>query len=381
MYIEIGDKDCKKCELHETRNKLVLNKVNPNCEIAFVNTSGGLDENKEGKNLLNAIKKANVNPDDCSFLSCTLCFLSGDKLKRKNWQICYDNFAESMHQMPKLKLVVLLGVDVYKMISGKASGTMKDLFCQPFKLEEWNNIEFFPTYSPGSICYKPTPTAIDNFYSGIRRAIERLVIQKKLTKKFNSVIIREDADLRNILPYIEKARKFAVDTEFTSLQIWRSELICASFSWENNTAVGIPWKKYNKEKDCMEYYWNVLQQSEIRQAIPAIFLSGKSITTQNGKVESLIMRKEFGIKVDYKFDIMHKVYLDNSNLPANLKAITARMLPENIGWKEDFWGDVTDKELKDETWYKKKDLWETIELCNKDAANTFELTNILAKEF
>lgn len=385
LWYRVGDRTCTRCELVKNRAErpVVPNLVNPRAEIALLGLSPAKDEIKKdlpfigdaGKKIRDALGRANVSVQDVSFLNSALCWPPNNKLNKAITTACSVHFDESLKLMPNLKVVLLLGGEACKAVSGVQKTVMKDLYLRPFKLEKYGEILFIPNYHPASILYNPTPPQIALFYEGIKQSIEIYKSLKELTKPVRSVIIKDEELLKSSLDFLGRQPFLAYDSEFTSLQFKLAELLTLHFSSEENTALGFPYMWWNGE--AIVPYWPSDTMSYIDNWAKFIFTNpNTSICGQNIKIDSLVARR-FGLEkgiTNIVFDTQAASFVLDSNLPMSLEDLIAREIPERAGRKARFWGDVDKK-----NWYKYFTLDQILEYGNDDAMDTFKIANILAK--
>jgi hypothetical protein len=290
---------------------------------------------------------------------------------------CKVNFKDSIKEMPNLKMIVLLGNDSYKAVTGQSTVKMKSVYLQPFKLEEYGEIYFVPIPHPASLLYNPTPEANAKFYDGVKSCFELLKAYKKVTKQRRFIYILDSEKLVRALDILKKHKFLSIDTETTGLKFYSSEMLCFAISFEDSTAIAFPWKW---GVDSLDYFWNEKDRELIIQTFSEFFFDpNKGFTAHNSKFDSLIFREEFGYPIEnIRFDTMNAAFLLDSNKPSDLDSVVLRELPENVGYKKSFWIDVSESEKEAGTWWKKKKLDDVLEYCCEDASNTFTLSKILA---
>lgn len=383
MIKRVGNKECTLCPLSEKRTQVVQNIVNTDAEIAFIGMMPGTNEDLEGspfvgragKTLKSAIKKASYNPESCSFLNCCLCIHPDNVLTRENYRLCKYNLTESISNMPNLKLLVGLGNDVYKCVMDIGTVTMKNVYLKTFPHKEFS-MDFVPIPHPASTLYNPTAKVIAYFEDGVSGAINLLRANKKIEKVKKFISILTSDKLEKALSILDKQSILSVDTETTSLKPHLAEMICISFSFEDRTAISFPWK-WGKEK--LEFYWNEEERGLIESYFRKFFLShNKAFISHNNKYDSQIIHKEFGFPIEnIRCDTMLLSHLLDSNQPAGLEAVVIREMPENtLGYKSDFWSNITEAEKERGDWWKKKTLEEILDYCAEDTSNTFEVAKI-----
>jgi len=360
---------CTSCLLNKEKKGFTPNKINEDCEVAFLGTNGltafSQQDLFQGSEAIRLFEKAIykvADPKDCSFLNLNLCITD----KPDNWEPCRKHLIQSLKMMPRLKIIALVGADAYKLVTGKKV-TFKDVFAKPFKHPDFP-VELFPIYHPASAGHNPDMEPL--IYNGIRQVFDYVSVKKKLIKPFKSVVVTKPEILHKILPYLIKQPILATDTEFTDLKIWLKEMLCISFSWEVRTGIGIPYKRWDAIQNKIVPFWQPPEMNLIKESIPKIF-DGKQVVTHNGGAEWSTLKKEFKYDLVWTYDTMYRAHEIDCNYSKNLDSLVSRYIPENAGYKKDFWGD----EIED-GWYKDKPIEQVVDYCNMDAANTFELAKI-----
>jgi len=383
MILRVGNDNCLFCSLYQDRTQVVKNVVNTEAEICFHGLGPGESEDKEGVPFIGragGILKGSINKhydiSKVSFTNSVLCLPPDNKINKTMTSACLYNFQESIKQMPNLKIVVLLGTDAYKAVTGNAI-PMKKVYLQMFQLPEYGEIYFLPCYHPASILYNPTPEAIDLFHNGIKTAFTILKARKVISKPQKYVNILNKEQLDKALQLIYNQPQISIDTETTGLQFSFAEMICLAVCFEERTAIAIPWK-WGVEK--LDYYWPEAEREKIRKTFVNYFNDeSKGVCAHNSKFDSLIFFKEFGSQINnIRFDTMTASFILDSNSPNDLESCTVREIPENAGRKKSFWANISEADKESGTWWRKKTLDETLDYCCEDADNTFSLAKIYA---
>jgi len=383
--LRIGDENCILCSLCETRINVVKNVIVPETEIAVLGLGPGENEDFEGtpfvgragQKLKEALYKNGINPSDISYLNSVLCRPPNNKLK-KDYIICLKYFEESLKEMPNIKIIMVLGVDAYKFITGKTKAAMSSIYSIPFKLEKYGDILFYPNYHPAALLYKPDHIIEEKFVGGFRIMKEMLEASKTITKKNNYKHILNPEHLDIALNVLKRQEFFSFDLETTSLVPHQAKILSFNFSWEEKTGIAFPYYYINNGN--LEYFWEEEQRNKIIETLKEIFSSDVKVTTQNGKYDSLVLKHNFGFGIKIAFDTMLASFLLDSNQNFNLDSITAREIPEEAGVKSEFWNSINaDEEQRKEDWYLKISLEDLLDYGIHDADVTYRLTKILAR--
>jgi uracil-DNA glycosylase len=385
--IRIGTDNCKACSLHVNQNqgKVVKNWINTECEIACLGLAPGRDEAKEcrpfigdaGQVLRKALREAGVNDEQVSFINPVLCWPPDNKIDSSMYEPCRHHFTESIEQMPNLKLVIVLGADSYKFLSGEKP-TMKNVYLTQLRLDKYPNILFIPNYHPSWTLRQPSPENVKKFKDGIKNAIEILKAQKKITKQKRIFVVRSKEQLYKVFDVLKSKKVLSFDTETTSLKFYKAKLICFGFSYELLTAIVFPYMI--PDGDILKYYWEEPEREAIKKFINEIFNNQEiSIVAQNGKYDSLICNI-FGTGINnLKFDTMLASYTLDSNQSFDLDSLVIREIPEHAGYKANFWSNVSESDKEDGTWVFKVDYEDILEYNGIDCFCTLEISQILSK--
>lgn len=388
--VRIGNENCQDCELSITRKQVVKNVIVEECEIAFCGLGPGFHEDQEGmpfypsqRSAGNELNKAlthfGLKREDVSVLNCNLCYLPDNKLKKRNWVACSKYFRESIANMPNLKIMVLLGVDTWKMVSGNTKGAMKDIYLHPFKLEEYGNILFLPNYHPAAFLHQPGGEIKDKFYKGLEKMLELLRLSKSVTKPVNYKHILTKEDLQCTIETLETKKIFSIDLETTSLKPHLAQILSIHFSYEDFTALGIPYIFLNEGSELV-HYWDGFLRFELESLLREMLTNPEKVScAQNAKYDSLVLKHNFGFGIEnLLFDTMLGSFVLDSNTKNDLETLVVTYIPEQAGAKSSFWQKIpkTDKE----GWYKYVTLPELLDYGCSDADSTFQLSKIMSRK-
>jgi uracil-DNA glycosylase family 4 len=386
--IRVGTDNCKACSLRVNQNqgRVIKNWINTESEIACLGLGGGATEQEQcrpfvgdaGQRLRDALRKAGVNDNNISYLNAVLCWPPSNKIDASMYEPCRHHFKESIEQMPNLKLVIVLGADAYKFLTGEKP-TMKSVYLKQINIPEYPDILFLPVYHPSYSLRQPTPDNIKLFYDGIKNSITILQAKKKLTKKKKIFVVRSKEQLYKILDILKTKSVLSFDTETTSLKFYKAKLICFGFSYELLTAIVFPYMI--PDGDILKYYWEEPEREAIKKFMREIFNDKtKSIVAQNGKYDSLICSKIFGTGIaNLKFDSMLASYTLDSNQSFDLDSLVVREIPEHAGYKANFWSKVSESDKEDGSWIFKVDYEDVLEYNGIDCFCTLEISQTLAK--
>lgn len=383
MIKRVGTENCLSCPLGTIREKegslIVKNWIETDAEICF----HGLGPNKNeaekgtpsiglaGNKLREAIKKAGYDVNKVSFTSSVLCRPPLNKIDSTMTVPCLPHFKTSLDLMSNLRIVVLCGADSYAAVVGKKA-TLKSIYLQPFTLPEYGNLLFVPIPHPASILYKADAKNTAYFEDGVKGVLGLLNAQKIVTKEPRYALILSPEKLDIVLGLIKEQKVISVDTETNSLKFYDADMICFALSWEDQTAVSIPWKW---GKDQLEFYWGKNEREKIINTFKEIFSDpNKAVIAHNSKYDSLIFAAEFGFPVsNIKVDTMLLSFMLDSNQPYKLDDVVLREAPEYAGYKKKFWDRSTNTEKDNGTWWKKYQLEEILSYCAEDASLTYSI--------
>ena len=383
MLKRVGTENCLNCPLGKIRDEegtlVVKNWIVPDAEVCFHGLGPGKQEAENGtpfigaagKKLREAITKAGYDVDKVSFTNSVLCKPPNNKIDSTMTVPCLHYFKESLKLMPNLKIVALCGCDSYTAITGRKV-TLKNVYLQPFTLPEYD-VLFVPIPHPASILYRADAKNIAYFEDGVKGIFGLLDAQKRTTKEPKYALITSPEKLSIALGLIKEERVLSVDTETTSLKFYNANMICFALSWEDQTAVAIPWK-WSQGGD-LEYFWEQKEREEIRETFREVFSdTNKAVIAHNSKYDSLIFTQEFGFPIsNIKVDTMLLSFHLDSNQPYGLDDVVLRECPEFAGYKQKFWEKVTTAEKDNGTWWKKYQLEEIMRYCAEDASLTYSI--------
>lgn len=381
--MRVGDENCSLCSLSQTRTNVVKNIINPDAEIAIMGIGPGENEDKEGNpfvgkagdKLKEGLIRNNISLQDISLLNAVLCRPPGNKLKKEYTNQCIRYFEESLSLMPNLKIVMLLGVDVYKLISEKTKAAMSSIYALPFKNEKYGDIIFFPNYHPAALLYKPDPEIINRFFNGFKTMLILLESSKAVTKKHNYKAILESKFIDVVFDVIEKQKVVSFDTETTSVVPHKAKILSFHFSWEEKTGVAFPFHIVRDGE--LVKYWDEKTENHLIKRLKKVLTDPDKIwVAQNGKYDSLILRYNFGFDFNLKFDTMLASFLLDSNNNFSLDDIVTRELPEEAGIKTQFWSDIPEDDLRNETWFLNIAPDDLLEYGTHDADITLRIAKI-----
>lgn len=385
MIKRVGTDNCFDCPLGKIREQegtlVVKNWVVPDAEVCFHGLGPSKQEAENGtpfidaagKKLREAITKAGYDIDKVSFTNSVLCKPPNNKIDSTMTVPCLHHFKkESLKLMPNLKVVALCGCDSYAAVTGKKT-TLKNVYLQPFNLEEYGELLFVPIPHPASILYRADAKNIAYFEDGVKGVFGLLDAQKRTTKEPKYALILTPEKLKVALGLIKEERVLSVDTETTSLKFYNANMICFALSWEDQTAVAIPWK-WSKGDD-LGYFWEQKEREEITETFRKVFSDkNKAVIAHNSKYDSLIFTQEFGFPIsNIKVDTMLLSFHLDSNQPYGLDDVVLRECPEFAGYKQKFWEKVTAAEKDNGTWWKKYQLEEILHYCAEDASLTYSI--------
>ncbi|HLD27229.1 MAG TPA: 5'-3' exonuclease H3TH domain-containing protein, partial [Patescibacteria group bacterium] len=99
-------------------------------------------------------------------------------------------------------------------------------------LDEKKTLELFRQLEFKSLINK-IPKEID---SHSQTKMEFLEFKEKKNEKFDYQLINNEAEFKKFLSELKRQKEFALDTETTSLNVWRAELLGLSFAWQKDRA-------------------------------------------------------------------------------------------------------------------------------------------------
>lgn len=394
MIKRVGDLSCTACDLAQYRKQVVQNVINPEAEITLIGLIPGKNENEHGIPFYESKRSAGhelniilshvgVDRSDISIMNCALCLHPENKLGKKQWNACRHHFVESMKLMPNLKIAITLGEIAYKMISGASKGSMKEAYLKTFKLEEFEGVTFVPLGHPASWLYSRSSSVRNQkkkkFEEGFKRALELLKAAKIVTKKpvYKYVLTEEDLEIA-LKKMRSEVKLFAYDSEATSLIPHKAKILSFHFSWEPYTALGIPFRQ-SVNDELVEYWRNPWHAMLVEAVEEALTDPERRSCCQNKKYDSLLLHHDLGFTIkNCAFDTMSAGFLLDPRGKHDLASLVMLYCPEIAIDKAAFWGQFTEKEKKEGTWYKNIPLESLLEYGCIDSDSTFQLANRLA---
>jgi len=385
----IGNENCIDCSLYQYREEypIVKNLLIESSEILIYGMCPGKDEVKQGipfvgasgQKLNTAFLKIGWNREYLSFANALLCFLPKNiNVTKEMIKACRYNLIKTIRSLPNLKMVVPLGEAAIKSVLNKYTNLkIRDYYCNPFKIDEFKDILFVANYHPAYTLYNPSLEKDKLFFDGFKKIDEIFQSLKIVNKKLNHIKVLNEETLTKILVLISKQKQFAIDFETTSLITWRADLLSIHISWESKTAISIPYK--NKVNGRIVPFWNDFLMNEIKKTFINLFSDDVIISGQNIKYDSLISRKEFGVPIPYKFDVMLSAFTLDSSRKVNLDALTTQYFPEHSGYSNILDKYIT-KGKKEDGAFADVPMDVLLEYGALDVDIEFRLTNLFVKE-
>lgn len=157
LYREV--KDCKKCELSETRTKFVFGSGNQNADIMLIGEAPGADEDKQGlpfvgragQLLTDILKAIKFERDDVYIANILKCRPPHNRdPKFEEMETCIPILQKQV-ELIKPKLILCLGrIAAQGLLNNKLSLTK--MRGQVF---EYNNVKVMVTYHPAALLRNP----------------------------------------------------------------------------------------------------------------------------------------------------------------------------------------------------------------------------------
>ncbi|MDP2363560.1 MAG: uracil-DNA glycosylase family protein, partial [Ignavibacteria bacterium] len=233
---------------------------------------------------------------------------------------CSHYLDEEIKSLKKLKLIVALGAVALKRFFGK-SGIKSD--------QARGTILNHPTYGPVLVTYHPAkPLHVKDTQE--RAAIESSIIEdyKKVGEFLRGGIQHKEADYKHyvvrnlkqaewLFSALNKSEIFSFDIETSSFDYLDSKILSISFSWQNRTAVTLPFYYQG-----LKPFWSDSEFKKVFSGLKFV-LENPAVKkiAHNGKFDMQHLRS-FGIKVEnFYADTMLMHYLIDENSFHDLKTL------------------------------------------------------------
>jgi len=148
--------ECKKCELHKTRNKVVFGEGNPNCVIMLVGEAPGREEDLQGRpfvgeagKLLDKMLEAiGFSREDVYIANVLKCRPPGNRDPLPGEIIACKDYLIRQIEIIKPSIILTLGKFATSVILEKSRYEFSRL---RGKICDWKGIKVLPTFHPAAL--------------------------------------------------------------------------------------------------------------------------------------------------------------------------------------------------------------------------------------
>lgn len=147
--------NCTKCELHETRLNVVIERGNRNADIMFIGEAPGATEDREGKAFVGkagklldmALRGLGISEDDLYICNILKCRPPDNANPTKSQADECIGYLQRQIELVSPKTIVLLGGQALKYLLDSETGITKARGIWT----EYMNIPVMPTYHPAAL--------------------------------------------------------------------------------------------------------------------------------------------------------------------------------------------------------------------------------------
>jgi DNA polymerase-1 len=161
----------------------------------------------------------------------------------------------------------------------------------------------------------PAPSAQGSLFDAVQEEETYTDLDSLQSVETDYKLIITKNDTEEFVELLKKQKDFCFDTETTSAEPIKAELVGMSFSWEKRKAYYVSVKDNELDiNNIIELFKPILENNEVE------------ITAQNAKYDMLVMRK-YDVQLSRNlFDTMIAHYLIQPELPHNIDSIAERYL-------------------------------------------------------
>lgn len=147
--------NCTSCELHKTRNSVVMERGNRNADIMFIGEAPGATEDKLGKAFVGkagqlldkALKGLGIPESGLYICNILKCRPPGNANPTKEQADLCIGYLHKQIELVKPKVIILLGGQALKYLIGTETGITKSRGIWT----EYMNIQVMPTFHPAAL--------------------------------------------------------------------------------------------------------------------------------------------------------------------------------------------------------------------------------------
>ena len=352
---EVIPESCKKCDLAQTRTKIVNSSGSEHPDYLFVGEAPGEDEDlsgkpfvgKAGKVLRWIIDKAGIKKvrlDNLVHCRPTENYYKYGVLHYRNREpskeeicCCQEYLIEEINRV-KPKIIIPVGKTAISFFLNKEQSkfSLTDVISARYN---WNGYPVLPTWHPSWI--------LRGNISAIEDVIDTINYGKALidARVKNSELFIIDSTRRFNLLYkkLNEVDFFAADLETSK----SGEIIGISFSWQEDTGVYLPLKIYDGFK--LNDFWSN-SRDIINGLSETIKIKYSNIVWHNAKYDTRVLFEKCGIPIAACHDtslmwgVLNDTKMDGSKRRVGLAFLTRKFFP----WYKDYKRAVTDSFTKEE---------------------------------
>jgi len=324
--------NCLKCPLAETRLRNNLNAV-PGCglktaplmlvaeaPIRMESLQGGPMAGLYGEVLRRVLASANIDSSLIWKDNLVKCVPLNDKGKLRSAYVeeeikkCIPYLETTISEI-KPKLIIALGDDSLKFLSGNRKINIKRNHGQLYKSEKYN-CYLMGTFHPKVILaeYEYIKYMIQDF----QKAKQFLETGESTISSTNYVFANDKQKLSSVLDQLSKQVAFSFDVETTGLNFLTDKVLCIGFSWAENSGAVIP--LCNEKGDP---FWDDVTAGDIKHALDNVFANESLKIAYNGSFDVLFL-KRLGFNINnFSFDPMlaHHLLDENAQGMRSLKQL------------------------------------------------------------
>ncbi len=254
--------ECNKCELY--KGTVPLPGEGPkSSKVMLIGMCPGEDEErlkrifvgKSGKLLSKSLYSVGLKKIDLYISNLVKCRVKDEEGKNRpptkdEAELCAHYHLDKEIQEIKPELIVPLGADALKYVSGSSTAKITKVRGKAVKSEKYGCL-LFPTYHPSAILRNPD---LLQYFNKDLSALKEIMDTGKVpeAKKGNYLTIDSEEKLESLWDKLSKAELFTIDIETSSLNFLTGRIIGVSFSWKEGTGVYLPlmveYKSYWKDK-------------------------------------------------------------------------------------------------------------------------------------